>query len=121
MPVQNKLFLNIQEQVEKNKKDILFILEERGALNQFGLRVVGEIESIDDLPTVDEYKEDNEDWSYGDCYAIGVPDDYELYILTRANSTHPNDYWFDIGRFPLPGPQGEQGDKGDKGDPGQPG
>lgn len=55
----NKEFRNLQEQVEKNMKDILFILEEEGVLNSFGIKVVGQEESTDDLPTVEDYKEDN--------------------------------------------------------------
>ena len=38
-----------------------------------------------------------------------------MYILTRANGTHEADYWFDIGVFPAPGPQGEQGPTGETG------
>ena len=113
--INGKEFRNIQEQVEKNKNDILFILQEEGVLNEFGIKVVGQETSIDDMPTVDDYKEENEDWGYGDAYAIGEEAPYELYILTRANGTHPNDYWFNIGEFPMPGPQGEQGEQGIQG------
>lgn len=108
----NKEFRNIQEQVEKNKNDILYILEEEGVLNEFGIRVTEQVENIEDLPTVAEYKEDHTGWEYGDCIAVGDEEPYELYVLTRANGTHPNDYWFDLGVFPLPGPQGETGEDG---------
>ena len=111
----NKLYLNIQEQVEKNKNDIKYILEQRGVLNEFGITVVGQEASLADLPTVADYKEAHEDWKYGDAYAIGEEEPYEIYILTRANDTHPNDYWFDLGEFPLAGPQGETGEQGPAG------
>lgn len=111
----NKEFRNLQEQVKKNMDDIMFILQEEGVLNEFGIKVVGQEDSVLDMPTVDDYKEDNEDWAYGDAYAVGTEDPYELYILTRANGTHPNDYWFNIGEFPAPGPQGEQGPQGETG------
>ena len=112
---EQKLYLNIQEQVEKNKNDIKFILEEEGVLNQFGIKVIGQEDTAEDMPSVDDYKEDNEDWAYGDAYAIGTEAPYSLYVLTRANGTHPDDYWFNIGSFPAPGPQGEQGEEGEPG------
>lgn len=111
----NKEFRNLQEQVKKNMDDIMFILQEEGVLNEFGIKVVGQEDSVLDMPTVDDYKEEHEDWSYGDAYAIGTEEPYELYILTRANGTHPDDYWFNIGEFPAPGPQGEQGPQGETG------
>lgn len=111
----NKEFRNLQEQVKKNMDDILFILQEEGVLNEFGIKVVGQEASVANMPTVADYKEDNPDWSYGDAYAIGTDDPYTLYILTRANGTHPNDYWFNIGQFPVAGPQGPQGPQGDVG------
>ena len=113
-----KQYLNIQEQVQKNKDDIEYIITQRGVLNEFGLKVVDQIDDISELPTVAEYKEAHEDWNYGDTIAVGTEEPYELYILTRANSSHPNDYWFDLGEFPLAGPQGEPGEEGPEGQPG---
>ena len=117
----NKEFRNLQEQVKKNMDDILFILQEEGVLNEFGIKVVGQEESAVDMPTVEDYKENNPDWGYGDAYAIGTEEPYELYILTRANGTHPNDYWFNIGEFPVPGPQGPAGAEGPQGPQGEQG
>ena len=117
----NKEFRNLQEQVGKNKKDIASILHENRVLNQFGIKVVGQEESIDDMPTVLEYKIDNPEWEYGDAYAIGEEEPYTLYVLTRANNTHEDDYWFDIGKFPAPGPEGPEGPEGPKGPQGQTG
>ena len=111
----NKEFRNLQEQVKKNMDDILFILQEEGVLNEFGIKVIGQEDSSASMPSVADYKENNPDWSYGDAYAIGTESPYTLYILTRANGTHANDYWFNIGRFPVPGPQGEQGPQGETG------
>ena len=117
----NKEFRNLQEQVAKNMKDIQFILAEEGVLNEFGIKVVGQEDSAGDMPTVADYKENNPDWAYGDAYAIGEEAPYELYILTRANGTHPDDYWFDIGEFPVPGPEGPEGPEGPQGPQGETG
>lgn len=103
----------------KNQEDIKAIIEQETVLNQFGIKVVGEIESADQLPDPTTY-----DGEYGDAFAVGEEPPYDLYIWTRANEVHDTDYWFDIGQFPVAGPQGptgpqgEKGDKGDKGDTG---
>lgn len=117
----NKEFRNLQEQVKKNMDDIMFILQEEGVLNEFGIKVVGQEDSALDMPTVEDYKEDNPDWAYGDAYAIGTEAPYELYVLTRANGSHPDDYWFNIGEFPAPGPEGPEGPQGEQGVQGQTG
>ena len=109
---------NLQEQVEKNKDDILAIINEQGTLNQFGLKVVEQYDTLNQLPTVDEYKQENPNAEYGDTIAIGTTAPYSLYVLTRANATHPDDYWFNIGQFPMPGPKGDKGDIGETGNTG---
>lgn len=114
----NKEIRNLQEQVEKNMDDILAIQEGSYVLDEFGIKVVGQVDTEEELPTVEEYKEDHEDWEYGDAFAIGTEAPYTLKILTRANDDHPSDYWFEIGQFPMPGPKGDKGDKGDKGEKG---
>lgn len=117
----DKEFRNIVEQVEKNKNDIKTMLQGEAVLSEFGIKVIGEEASLADLPSVSEYKEANSNWAYGDAYAIGEEAPYELYILTRANGTHESDYWFNIGEFPMPGPQGEQGEQGEQGIQGETG
>ena len=107
LTIGNEEFRNLEEQVEKNKDDILFILEQEGVLNQFGIKVVGQIDTAASLPAPAIYAGD-----YGDAYAVGTQTPYDLYIWTRANGTHPNDYWFNIGKFPVPGPAGAAGPMG---------
>lgn len=102
-----KQYRNLEEQVLKNKSDIEFMLEQEGALNEFGIKVIGQVETIADLPDPSTYQGE-----YGDAYAIGESSPYTLYIWTRANGTHPADYWFNIGKFPLVGPQGPKGEDG---------
>lgn len=113
----DKQFRNLEEQVKKNMDDIQYILEEEGVLNEFGIKIVGQITDSGDLPDPDTYEGE-----YGDAYAVGTDAPYTIYIYTRANGTHPNDYWFNIGQFPapstVPGPTGQQGPKGDTGERG---
>lgn len=110
LTIGNEEFRNLEEQVEKNKDDILFILEQEGVLNQFGIKVVGQIDTAASLPAPSIYAGD-----YGDAYAVGTETPYDLYIWTRANGTHPSDYWFNIGKFPVPGPAGKDGAIGPQG------
>ena len=117
----NLEFRNLQEQVEENMKDIEKLKSGQAVLDEFGIKVVGEVEAVGDMPTVAEYKEETPDWEYGDAFAVGTTAPYTLYILTRANGEHESDYWFDIGVFPAPGPQGEQGPQGQPGPQGQTG
>ena len=110
LTIGNEEFRNLEEQVEKNKSDILFILEEEGTLNQFGIKVVGQIANASNLPDPATYTGD-----FGDAYAVGTASPYVMYIYTRANGTHPNNYWFNIGQFPVPGPAGADGATGPQG------
>lgn len=117
----NKEFRNLQEQVLKNMRDIANIKSSGAVLDEFGIKVVGQESSVANMPTVADYKLTNPDWAYGDAYAIGTEAPYTLYILTREDANHTDDYWFNIGRFPEPGPQGPKGDTGDTGPQGQTG
>lgn len=108
--IDGKELRSLEEQVLKNKQDIEYMLEEEGALNQFGIKVVGQVDTAAALPDPTTYTGE-----YGDAYAVGLSSPYVLYIWTRANGTHPNDYWFNIGQFPLVGPQGPKGKDGEPG------
>ena len=124
LTVNGKEFRNLEEQVLKNKNDIENALQLKNLLTDFGIRIIGQVESAYQIPSVSDYKENNPNWNYGDAYTVGTESPYDLYILTRANNNNPQDFWFDIGEFPLrgpvgpQGPQGPQGEKGEKGDPG---
>lgn len=115
LTIDGKEYRNLEEQVRKNKNDITYLINEQGVLNQFGIKVVGQVAYLNLLPTPQEYETDNPNFEYGDAYAVGETSPYSLHILTRANADKPNDYWFNIGQFPLPGPEGPQGPKGDTG------
>lgn len=104
-------FRNLEEQVRKNQEDIKYILEEEGVLNQFGIKVVGQVTSEGELPEAATYQGE-----YGDAFAVGSTTPYTLYIYTRAFSGEASPFWFNIGQFPapstVPGPQGPQGPEG---------
>lgn len=111
----NKEFRNLQEQVYKNMRDILNIKDGTMVLDEFGIKVVGEVETLEDMPSVEEYKRAHADWEYGDAYAVGAEAPYKLYILTRAGDEVSVDHWFNIGSFPAPGPKGDTGARGEVG------
>lgn len=100
-------YRNLAEQVEKNKQDILKHFQRDEVLADFGIRIIGQLDSPSELPeTADEY---------GDAYAVGTQSPFNYFIWTRANNLSPVDYWFDFGEIAIAGPQGPKGDKGDRG------
>lgn len=92
---------NIQ-QIQKNKDDIARHYEFTRVLQDFGIKVVGRVNTYDDLPF--PYTGD-----FGDAYAVGAQPPYVFYIWTRANADSAADYWFDMGQLAIEGPQGEPG------------
>lgn len=94
---------------------LLSLHKNQAEWNLLGLKVIGH---VDALPIPDG------NYEYGDVYTVGTEVPYDMWVFTRADDAHQADYWFNIGKFPLPGPQGEKGPKGDrgpqgpKGDPG---
>lgn len=103
----NKEFRNLQEQVLKNMKDIQDIEEGATVLADFGIKVVGQVATYDDLPGAGSYEGE-----YGDAYLVGTEAPYEYYIFTRAFEGQEEPSWFNLGQFPVPGPQGETGAMG---------
>ena len=103
---------NLEEQVLKNKEDIARHYATDRVLADFGITVVGQIPSADELPDPDTY-----DGDYGNAYIVGEEPPFVFYIWTRAdiNSGHPNDYWLDIGQLAIAGPQGPIGPQGERG------
>ena len=69
--------------------------------NLLGIKVIGH---VDALPIPDGTYE------YGDAYTVGTAAPYDMWIYTRADEFHVEAYWFNIGKFPAPGPQGPKGD-----------
>lgn len=122
---ENKIYRNLEEQVQANKDEIERIESNAIALNTFGIKIV---EEFHDENEFDDWKQTHTEHEYGDAVAVG-PDGEQhiLYVWTRANINHPEDFFLNLGVFPLQGPQGEQGPtgatgpQGVKGDRGQQG
>lgn len=106
----NKEFRNLQEQVLKNMKDIQDIEQGATVLADFGIKIVGQVDTAAELPDPATYKGD-----YGDGYVVGETEPYNYYIFTRAFEGQDEPSWFDLGQFPVPGPTGPQGPQGETG------
>ena len=104
---------NLEAQVLKNKEDIAAHYNMDRVLADFGIRVIGRLNSAEEL-------EGKEGSDYGDAYVIGVEPPYSFYVWTRAdvNSGQLNDYWLDLGPLAIVGPKGETGPQGPQGVPG---
>jgi len=94
---------NIQEQVYENKKNI----EAWQGTNKVGIKVVGRVDTIADLPSASTYQ-----GSYGDTYAVGTSEPYYYYVFTRPAEGETYPYWFNIGQLGIQGPQGPTGPQG---------
>ena len=90
---------NLQEQVLKNKQDIEQHYNQTRTLELFDVKVIG---------VLDEWVEpEGQTFEYGDAYFVGTEAPYSLYIFTRADSVHPNDYWLEIKDLIVQGPAGK--------------
>jgi hypothetical protein len=114
---QNIQLLNLQQQVEKNKNDIANHYNIDRVLADFGIKILGRIDTYEDLLMLPPPPEG---WQYGDAFAVGAENtDYDYYVWTRPFGSITEDYWFNIGSLSIVGPQGPRGEKGDKGDTGR--
>lgn len=106
----NKEFRNLQEQVLKNMEDIAAIEGGSLVIGEFGIKVIGQVQTADQLPDPETYEGE-----YGDAYLVGTETPYDYYIYTRAFEGDEYPTWFNIGVFPQPGPQGPAGEDGAQG------
>lgn len=102
--VGDKYLRNLEEQVQylTNYHDV------NQGLVQWGIRVVGQVETEDELPL--PY-----DGEYGDAIAVGTESPFFFYIWTRASIEGGEAYWFPFGEINTIGPQGPKGDRGEDG------
>ena len=101
-------FRNLQEQVLKNKEDIAYHYTIDRVLADFGITVLGRVNTYEDIANINE----GENWGYG--YLVGLEDDpngYEVYVWTRPNINLGKEeaYWLNIGKINIVGPQGPRG------------
>lgn len=109
----NIILRNLEEQVQENKEQIAKHWEVDRVLADFGITIMGQVETVDDLPA-------SEGTNYGFAYLVGTAVPYEVYIWTRANPNIGQDepYFMNIGYISTIGPEGPQGEQGEQGEPG---
>lgn len=102
--IDGKTFRNLQEQVEENKEQIAKHWQVDRVLADFGITVLGRVNSEADLP-----ESEGENWGYG--YLVGEAAPYEVYVWTRPdpNVVAGSPYWLNIGSISIVGPQGPAG------------
>lgn len=105
-------FLNLQQQVQKNKEDIERHYEIDRSLANFGIRIVGVVSSVSKLPGLSTFPQaPNYVGEYGDAYAVGLEGNYIYYIYTRPdlNLGYASGYWLNVGKIFVQGPKGDPG------------
>lgn len=93
-------FRNLEEQVGKNTQDIQDFKDGNQTIAEFGITVLGVLETESQIPAQGQ--------NYGDAYLVGYSAPYDMRVWTRdvANNTAK---WVDLGQFPLAGPKGDKG------------
>ena len=100
-------YRNLVEQVQKNKEDIARHYEIDRVLADWGIKVIGRLDTWE-IPTGS--------FEYGDAYAVGPEGGpFDFYIYTRGTP----DYWLNYGSISIVGPQGPQGEPGPQGEQGK--
>lgn len=102
--------MNIQPSIDLKKVNLqtavgylVSLHENEYQWNLLGVKVIGVAATEADIP--------HGTYEYGDAYEIGTEPPYDLYIYTRPDGkVHTEGYWFNTGKFPMPGPQGPKGD-----------
>lgn len=100
----NKEYRNLEEQVLKNKEEIARHWQVDRVLADFGITVLGRVNTEADLPETE-----GENWGY--AFLVGEEVPYQVYVWTRANPDAGEEvpYWLNIGSISIVGPQGPAG------------
>lgn len=102
--------MNIQPSIDLKKVNLqtavgylVSLHENEYQWNLLGVKVIGVAATEADIP--------EGTYEYGDAYEVGTEPPYDMYIYTRPDGkVHTEGYWFNTGKFPMPGPQGPKGD-----------
>ena len=102
--------MNIQPSIDLKKVNLqtavgylVSLHENEYQWNLLGVKVIGVAATEADIPAGT--------YEYGDAYEVGTEPPYDLYIYTRPDGkVHTEGYWFNTGKFPMPGPKGDKGD-----------
>lgn len=109
--INGEILNNLQEQVQY----LTDYHNENKAIAAWGIKVVGQVTTAEDLPDEATYEGE-----YGDTYAVGTEAPFFFYIWTRSSIVgEEQGYWFPFGDISIVGPQGPQGPEGQKGDTGE--
>ena len=100
----NREFRNLQEQVLKNMCDIQDIEQGATVLAAFGIKVVGQVNQVSDLPAPTTYQ-----GNLGDAFLVGTQAPYLYYIYAKAYDGQEQAAFYNLGEFPQPGPKGDTG------------
>ena len=100
----NREFRNLQEQVLKNMCDIQDIEQGATVLAAFGIKVVGQVNQVSDLPAPTTYT-----GNLGDAFLVGTQAPYDYYIYAKAYDGQEQPAFYNLGQFPKPGPKGDTG------------
>lgn len=77
-------------------------------LSTVGIRIVGHVDTEGELPASAE--------AYGDAYTVGEEQPFDIHIWSRPREGYVEaGYWFNMGPFPVAGPQGPRGNTGERG------
>lgn len=103
--INNKEYRNLQEQVLHNKQEIARHWDVDRVLADFGIRVLGKLDTLEELEAISEGE------NYGYAYLVGTEEPYTMYVWTRANPNvgEPDPYWLNVGSMSIAGPEGIQG------------
>ena len=112
--INNKEYRNLVEQVGYLTDRVDEHYERDRVLADYGIRIVGSVDSVDNLPNPATY-----DGLYGDAYTVGTGAPFDFYIFTRPLQGETENRWLDLGLLAIEGPQGEQGPVGPEGPQGE--
>ena len=101
------------EQVEQNKRDIQKHYDADRVLEDYGIKIIGSVNTAEELPDPLTY-----DGAFGDAYTVGTSAPYEFYIFTRPLQGETDNRWFNLGQLAIEGPEGPEGPMGPQGETG---